>query len=196
MEIIIATHNVHKIREFRDMFKKLKGIEVLSLLNFPDCDMPEETGETFQENALLKAKHVALKLNKWALADDSGLVIPALQGRPGVRSRRYAGDHATDAENRKKVLQEMQGFSDLHRTAYFECCLALCSPEGIEKCVTGVCEGYIVREERGCNGFGYDSIFVKNDYDKTFAELSESIKNRISHRHKAFDKLTVSLESL
>lgn len=195
MEIVIASHNLHKIREFREMFKALPNIELLSLLNFPKYVPLPETGVTFKENALIKAHHAAKHLKMWALADDSGLVVPKLQGGPGVHSKRYSGDEATDADNRRKLLAAMQGLTGLERCAYFECCLALCSPEGIEKCVTGICEGQIITEERGRNGFGYDSIFVKNDYEKTFAELDESVKNRISHRHKAFEKMGNILET-
>lgn len=196
MELLIATTNVHKIREFRDMLKSLPNIDVLSLHQFPDYIAPDETGALFQENAALKAEHAAKKLNMWVMADDSGLVVPALQGQPGIFSRRYAGKNATDAENRHKLLHEMRGLRQLERAAYYECCLAIASPEGLKKCVTGVCEGYILEEERGRNGFGYDSLFIKNDYDKTFAELEETNKNRISHRRKAFERLAGVLENL
>lgn len=196
MEIIIASHNVHKLREFREMFKSIKGLDILSLHQFPNYIPPEESGKTFLENATLKASHAASQLKKWVLADDSGLVVPCLNGAPGVLSRRYAGIDATDADNRKKLLREMSGLAEVSRSAYFECCLALYSPEGKEKVVTGICEGHILCEERGRNGFGYDSLFVKNDYDKTFAELDETLKNRISHRHKAFEKLFNALDAL
>ncbi|MBA3956981.1 MAG: XTP/dITP diphosphatase [Parachlamydiaceae bacterium] len=196
MEIVIASSNMHKIREFREMFKAIKDIDIISLINFPDYVPPEETGETFQENALIKARHAAQHLNRIALADDSGLVVPCLKGAPGVYSRRYAGPEANDADNRRKLLQDMQGLSDIQRSAYFECSLALCRPDGWEKCTSGICEGHIITEERGRNGFGYDALFVKNDYDKTFAELDESVKNRISHRHKSFEKLIYTLETL
>ena len=196
MEIVIATHNVHKIREFREMFKVLPQLEVLSLLHFPQYVSPEETGLTFEENALIKARDAAAHLKMWVLADDSGLVVPALEGAPGVISRRYAGEDASDFENRKKLLQEMRGLSEEDRGAYFECCLALSGPDHYEKVFSATCEGHILREERGRYGFGYDSLFVKSDYDKTFAEIDEGIKNRISHRRKAFDKVIVALEAM
>ena len=104
MEILLATANLHKLREFRDMFKSLPHIEIISLHQFPDYSLPEETGLTFKENAILKAEHAARTLNKWALADDSGLVVPSLGGEPGVFSRRYAGLEATDVENNQKLL--------------------------------------------------------------------------------------------
>lgn len=196
MEIVIASHNLHKIREFRDMFKPFKHIDVQSLLNFPHYNLPEETGTTFKENAILKSVDAAKTLNKWVIADDSGLTIPSLGGAPGVYSRRYAGVEATDAENCQKLLQEMTNLSDDQRLGIFECSIALASPQKLEKCVTGTCEGTIAYQARGRNGFGYDSLFIKNDYDKTFAELDEQTKNRISHRRKAFEKLTALLETL
>lgn len=196
LEIVIATRNLHKVREFREMLDPVEGIDILTLMNFPEYSPPEEEGNTFAEIAAVKARDAATKLNKYVLADDSGIVVPALQGAPGIFSRRYAGEDATDAENRKKLLKEMEGFTDLERSAYFECALALVAPDGKEKCVTGICEGMILEEERGSNGFGYDPLFMKHDYDKTFAELSEATKNRISHRHKALQKLIPYLESL
>ena len=196
MELVVGSANLHKVREFKDMLKAFPHLEVLSLRQFPDYALPPETGLTFKDNAIIKAEHAAKHLNKWVLADDSGLVVPALQGEPGVYSQRYAGPNATDAENRKKLLKHMQGLRDMKRAAYFECCLALASPQGLKKCVTGICEGHILEEERGRHGFGYDSLFVKNDYEKTFAELEESLKNRISHRRKAFERLATMLEML
>lgn len=198
MEIVIATGNRGKVRDFRNLLKlsKCNNIELISLLNFPEYISPEETGTTHEENALIKARKAASALKKWVIADDSGLIVPRLQGNPGLYSARYAGPNATDADNRRKLLQDMEGMEGIERSAYCECCIALCGPDGTEKCVTGICEGYIIPNERGRNGSGYDSIFVKNDYDKTFAELDESITNRISHRYKAFEKLLPTLESL
>lgn len=199
MELIIASQNVHKIRELRDMlksYKELKHLDILSLLNFPEYNPPPEIGLTFRENAEIKAFDAAQKLGKWVLADDSGLVVPAIQGEPGVYSARYAGAEATDAENRQKLLTQMQGLQDSERSGYFECWLVLASSNGIKKSVCGICEGMILKEERGRHGFGYDSLFIKLDYDKTFSELDEQIKNRISHRRKAIEKLFPTLETL
>lgn len=194
--IVIASSNLHKIREFRAMLKSIPSIDLLSLIQYPDYVAPPEDGKTFQENSNLKAEHAAKTLGQWVLADDSGLVVPALNGIPGVNSRRYAGEEATDSDNRRKLLQAMSHLSEMQRGAYYECCLSLASPEGIVKCVTGTCEGMIIYEERGNNGFGYDSLFIKEGYDKTFAEISEETKNRVSHRRKAIEKLTAALESL
>lgn len=196
VELVIASTNVHKVREFRNMLKPFGRFDILSLCDFPHYVPPEETGTTFEENATLKAEHAAKTLGRWVLADDSGLVVPALSGAPGVYSARYAGNDATDIENRKKLLEEMQSLLEEDRQAFFECAIALASPEGLKKCVKGTCEGHLLQKDRGGGGFGYDPLFVKHGYSKTFAELGDSIKNRISHRRKALDKILPSLESL
>lgn len=196
MEVVLATKNVHKIREFRGILQDLPNVDLTSLLNYPHYQQPEETEDSFAKNALLKARDAAKALNKLVIADDSGLVVPALNGKPGVRSRRYAGEDATDRENRELLLQQMKELKEGHRAAYYECALALVTPEGEEKTVIGRCEGQIIDRERGNNGFGYDSLFVKNEYDKTFAELDEPTKNRISHRRRAIDQFLRILESI
>ncbi len=196
MQIVIASHNVHKIREFRSILKPLVHLDVLSLIDFPSYHLPAETGSTLEENAVQKALHAAAALGKLVLADDSGLIVPALEGAPGTFSARYAGEDATDAENRKKLLQEMQHFQDSLRQAYFECWVALASPQGLKKVVRGLCEGMILDREKGSQGFGYDPLFIKHEYGKTFAEMDEATKNRISHRRKAFDKILPTLELL
>ncbi|MFS8564258.1 MAG: RdgB/HAM1 family non-canonical purine NTP pyrophosphatase [Rhabdochlamydiaceae bacterium] len=196
MELVVASKNIHKIRELRSMLKEYKQFDVLSLLDFPAYTPPEEDGSSFEEIASNKALHAAKALNRWTLADDSGLIVPALQGAPGIYSSRYAGDLATDAENRHKLLKEMEHILDPQRQGYFECWIVIASPEGIKKCVKGLCEGMILGAEKGSYGFGYDSIFIKHEYGKSFAEIEENLKNRISHRRKAFDKLHVFLSSL
>lgn len=197
MDLVLATTNMHKIREYRDLLKSFPHLELLSLVQFSHYQQPVEDGTTFAENAELKAVDAAKKLNKWVLADDSGLVVPALNGFPGVISALYAGLGATDAENRKKLLNEMSHLKNQdERSAYFECCIVIANPEGVKKIVTGRCEGHILTEPQGRNGFGYDCLFVKNEYEKTFAELDEATKNRISHRSKAFERIKVYLEML
>ncbi len=196
MQLVIASHNVHKIREFRTMLKHLKHLDVLSLIDFPHYEAPPETGSTFEENAIVKAVDAAKALNCWAIADDSGLVVPALNGAPGVFSRRYAGEHATDKDNRVKLLAEMRAIDAPFRQGVFECWIALASPQGLKKCAKGTVEGMITEEDRGNLGFGYDPLFVKYEYGKTFAELEEETKNRISHRRKAIDKILPLLEAL
>lgn len=196
MRLIIASKNVHKIREFRAMLKPFPKLDLLSLIDFPSYIPQEEIGSTFTENSNDKAIHAAIHLDAWVIADDSGLVVPALNGDPGVFSRRYAGEDATDKQNRQKLLSAMQHLQDALRHAYFECVISLASPQGLKKSVTGKVEGIILEKEKGSLGFGYDSIFMKHEYGKTFAQLEESIKNKISHRRKALDKLFPILESL
>lgn len=196
IELVIASTNVHKVREFRAILKPLAKFDILSLCDFSTYSPPVETGSTFEENAILKATHAAKFLNRWVIADDSGLVVPTLNGAPGVLSARYAGNQATDHDNRKKLLEEMSHLIDDDRHAYYECSIALASPLGLKKCVKGTCEGTLLTEEKGGGGFGYDPLFVKHGYSKSFGEVVESVKNRISHRRRALDKLLISLESI
>jgi XTP/dITP diphosphohydrolase len=196
MELVIASHNIHKIREFKSILKKVGTFDLFSLMDFPDYVPVEETGSTFEENAILKARHAATALGKLVLADDSGLVVPALKGAPGVYSARYAGKNASDKDNRQKLLKEMRLLQDHSRQAYFECVLALATPEKLIKTAKGVVEGVILEKEKGSAGFGYDSLFMKHEYGKTFAELNEETKNRISHRRKALDRLLPTFETL
>ncbi|GAB4193544.1 MAG: non-canonical purine NTP pyrophosphatase [Simkaniaceae bacterium] len=196
MKLLLATSNLHKIREYRMMLKPLKGLDLLTFRNFPAYIPPEESGNTFEENAVIKAVHAAKELQLATLADDSGLVVPALQGEPGIYSARYAGKDATDADNRKKLLEKVKALSEDKRNAYFECVIALALPEGLKKVVRGTCEGQLITEEKGGNGFGYDPIFKKYDYSKTLAELEEEVKNKISHRRKALDKILPTLENI
>lgn len=196
IEIILATANLHKISEFRTLFRQAAPwVDLTSLLQYPDYRLPEETGTTFEENAQLKAVDASNYFGKISIADDSGLVVPAIGGRPGVYSARYAGAGATDHENRIKLLEEMKGLEGVDRYAYFECVLCIAKEGQAIHFIRGRCEGRIVESERGRNGFGYDSLFCKHDYDKTFSELDDSTKNRISHRGKAFEKLLILLES-
>ncbi len=196
MEIVIASTNMHKIREYRSLLKLLNHFDVLSLRDFPSYIPQEEIDGTFEKIVSSKAIHAAKTLNKWVLADDSGVVVPALQGAPGIRSARYAGEDATDRENCQKLLFDMKDLQESSRYAYFECWIAIASPEGLQKLEKGVCEGIIIEKEKGSQGFGYDTLFRKHEYSKTFAELDETTKNRISHRRKAFDRISLFLESL
>jgi XTP/dITP diphosphohydrolase len=196
LRIIIASKNVHKIREFRSILKTIPKLDILSLLDFPQYTPLPEDKPSFKENAIVKALHAAQTLNAWVLADDSGLVVPALGGAPGVYSARYAGDPSNDSENRKKLLREMENLLDPKREAYYVCHLVLASPQGVKKETEGFCEGKIITEERGNHGFGYDPLFIKHDYNKTFGELEESVKNRVSHRRKALDKMLITIEAI
>ena len=195
-QLLIATTNLHKLAEYKAILKEFGlNIELFSLNDFPEYRVPEETGKTFSENAIIKAESAAKSLNMWTLADDSGLVVPVLDGRPGVYSARYAGKEATDKDRRQKLLAEMEGFSKDKRMAYYECALAL-SNDGKTFCVVGCCEGEIATSEKGGNGFGYDAIFIKHGYRKTFSEVEASIKNKVSHRRKALDKMMLKLENI
>lgn len=189
LKLLIASTNLHKVREFRSLLKHVKLLDIYSLLDFPDYEPLEENGNSFEDIATTKAMHAAKYCNILTLADDSGLVVPALNGEPGILSARYAGINATDQDNRKKLLDKMSHLKDDARDAYFVCALAFASPEKILKVVTAKCEGHILNAPQGGNGFGYDSLFLKHDYGKTFAEMDEALKNRISHRHKAFSKM-------
>lgn len=196
IDLLIASTNLNKVRELSQLLLPLKRFDIYSLIDFPAYIQPEESGQTFEENALIKAEHAAKLLNKITIADDSGLVVPALEGRPGVFSARYAGAHASDLDNRKKLLQEMSSLQGLERAAFFECCIAIAFPSGKSKTVHGKVEGLITASERGSRGFGYDPLFIKYDYSQTFGELDPQTKNRISHRGKAVQKLIQLLETL
>lgn len=196
MQLLLATTNLHKILELKSILKpQFKEIDFFSLKDFPDYKAPEESGSTFGENAEMKALLAAKALGMLTIADDSGLVVPALGGDPGIRSHRYAGDDCTDKDNRDKLIEVLSGLADEERCGYFECALTLASPSGVVRTVHGYCEGSLILEPRGRNGFGYDPIFIKYDYSKTMAELETEVKNRISHRRKAIDKLLLTLEA-
>ena len=192
MKIVIATKNKGKIKEIKSFFTNFPEVEWLTFEdfeNFPDID---EGSIGFIENATLKAKSISEFTNTVTLADDSGLVVDALFGEPGVKSSRYAGENATDEENRQKLLGELGNCNSLKdRTARFVCEMILWHPrEGLLKTSSGVCEGCIGFTEEGSGGFGYDSIFIPSGYDnKTMAELSRQEKNVISHRGKALKNL-------
>ncbi len=182
MELLIATRNRHKIGEIGAILQ-LPGLFLLSLDDIPGLPDVEETGRTFEENAILKALTMARHTGRWTMADDSGLEVEALGGAPGVRSARFAGQHGDDHANNRKLLECMKDIRD--RRARFRCVLALASPDGVSRTVEGVCEGQIAEEERGVNGFGYDPLFIPEGHACTFAEMDPVEKNRISHRSRA-----------
>ena len=194
-EIIIATKNKGKARDFIAMFAPL-GFEVKTLHDYEEVGEVEETGATFEENAILKAETVAKRLGKIVIADDSGLIVDALGGAPGIYSARYAGTDKDDEANIDKVLYELEHVPEHERTARYYCALALAFPEGHTHVVDGACEGMILRERRGTNGFGYDPIFYIKELDKTMAEISIEEKNQISHRAIAMRKLQELIPSL
>lgn len=183
-ELIIATKNKGKVAEFAAIFKQY-GVQVKSLLDVAESVDVEETGTTFTANARLKAEEISRLLNRPVLADDSGLVIRALDGRPGVYSARFAGDGASDAENFEKALRELEGITEKERDAYFQCVLALAIPGADTIFTSGKCPGKIAKIPSGTNGFGYDPIFIPDGYDVTMANLTEQQKNTLSHRYHA-----------
>lgn len=187
-EVIIATKNKGKAAEFKRIFSELQ-IEVKTLLDFPEQIDIKETGQTFEENAIIKAKSLAKSFNKVVIADDSGLIVDALNGQPGIYSARYAGEEKDDEKNNDKILAELADVPREKRTARFYCALAIATPEGKTKTVNGICEGKILTERRGTNGFGYDPIFYVNEKKQAMAELPADIKNKISHRAQALQKL-------
>ncbi|MCO4849828.1 XTP/dITP diphosphatase [Bacillus vallismortis] len=193
-EAIIATHNPGKVKEFKEILEP-KGYDVKSLADIGYTEDIEETGHTFEENAVLKAEAVAKAVNKMVIADDSGLSIDNLGGSPGVYSARYAGEQKDDQANIVKVLSELIGIEKEQRTARFRCALAVSIPGEETKTVEGHVEGYIAEEPRGEYGFGYDPIFIVKDKDQTMAELTSDEKNKISHRADALKKLSKLLEA-
>ena len=184
-DIVISTGNAHKLEEIGAILKDLDyNIHSLKDVNLDNLDI-EENGKTFEHNALIKARTVAKLTNKITIADDSGLEVDAIGKKPGIYSARYAGENATDEENREKLLKALKNTPISHRTGRFVCCIAVVFPDGKEFVVRGTCEGTIAFGEKGKNGFGYDSLFVVDNYNKTFAELPSAVKNGISHRAKA-----------
>ena len=186
MTIVLATHNPGKISEIEAL---LTGLRFATAASFPGCPEPEESGRTFEENALIKARAVAGFTGKTALADDSGLEVDALGGAPGVHSARYAGATASDRDNMRRLQEALAGVADGDRTARFRCVMAVVAPDGRTWTSDGVCEGRILREPRGESGFGYDPLFVPAGYESTFAELDARTKNRISHRAMALRRI-------
>lgn len=201
--ILIASKNPGKCREIREALGALP-VEVAGLEGYPALREPEETGETFAENARLKARYYAHATGHWCLADDSGLAVDALNGRPGVHSARFAGDrvspgadrHAVDLANNARLLEELAHVPPERLTARFLCHLALCDGNGIVLETRGAIEGVIVREARGLNGFGYDPHFYVSAEGCTLAELPAARKNAISHRGQAVRALSGLLRDL
>ena len=188
-KIVLATGNAGKIREIADIFSAL-DIQIVAQSEL-GIESPEETGDTFVDNALLKARHAADQSKLPAMADDSGISVDALDGRPGVRSARYAGEDATDEENLDLLVEELADIDDADRGAGFHCAAVLAWPgdEFEPLIVEGIWRGVILRERRGTGGFGYDPVFLDPEKQKTGAEMTRDEKNVVSHRGKAFRKL-------
>ena len=190
MKLILATRNQGKVRELTNMLygeaSSKQQIEVISLENYPDAPEVIEDGKTYAENAVKKASVIAAYTSHLTLADDAGLEVDALDGAPGIHSKRWAGENATDETRIAKLLEALEGAPN--RRARFIAAIAVVHPNANPEVVLGVCEGHIRHDPVGESGFGYDPVFVPDGYHQTFAELGEEIKNRMSHRAKALEQ--------
>lgn len=194
--LIVSSDNSHKIGEIKKILKDLP-ITVLSKTEAGCGDIEViEDGDTLEENAIKKAVEIATRVNAIVIADDTGLFVDKLNGEPGIYSARYSGENATDRSNREKLLRELEGVTLEERTAKFKTIIAIVLEDKSVKLASGECSGKIGYEEKGENGFGYDSLFIVDGYGKTFAELGEEIKNTISHRANALKNLKEELKSL
>ena len=196
MKLLIGTNNKHKVKEIKEILdEEFPGrFEIVTPDDVLDNSVEiEETGKTLEENAYLKSSKFFSLTNIPSISDDTGLEIEALNGEPGVNSARYSGVHGNDAANRKKVLKLLNGVPDEKRKAQFRTVICYVDDRKTEY-IEGICSGRIINEERGTNGFGYDSLFVPDGYDKTFAEMTAEEKNRVSHRGKAVRNLVEFLK--
>lgn len=183
MKLLIATRNAHKLAEIREM---LPGIEIVGTDAWANVPDPDETGSTFEANAAIKAEAWLAATGLPALADDSGLEVDALNGEPGIHSARYAGEHGDSAANNAKLLANLSGIPEEKRTARFVCALALALPGQPVRTLRAACEGRIIAELQGKNGFGYDPLFIPEGYTETFGVLPAEVKATLSHRARAF----------
>jgi XTP/dITP diphosphohydrolase len=194
--LVLGTRNRKKRQEIVEILGDL-GLELADLTRWPDAPEVEETGATFEANARKKATELARALRHWVLGEDSGLLVPALGGRPGVHSARYAGKQGDDAANNARLLAELAPLPDDRRAAYYVCTAALANPEGaVQTVVEGRCHGVIIKEPRGEGGFGYDPLFLIPEYHRTFGELSPVVKHALSHRARALAQLRPVLRRL
>jgi XTP/dITP diphosphohydrolase len=196
MVLVLGTRNRKKRGEIAEILGD-GGIDLADLTAWPDFPEVEETGDTFEANARLKAVAVAKGTGQWALGEDSGLVVPALGGAPGVYSARFAGKQGDDGANNAKLLAEMDKLEGDQRAAYYVCTAALVDPAGdVKAVVEGRCHGVMIREARGSGGFGYDPLFLIREYHRTFGELTATVKHALSHRGRALAKLRPVLREL
>jgi len=192
-KLLIASRNQKKKNELQQILSD-SAFALLSLDDLPPLPEVEEDGDTFAENAIKKAVTVARQTGLLTLADDSGLVVDALQGEPGIYSARYAGPEANDEKNNQKLLLALQNTPEQERTARFVCVIALAFPDGRVITVEGTCNGRIDRQSRGSEGFGYDPLFVPDGYEESFAQLSAQVKHSISHRGQALELIKPYLQ--
>lgn len=188
MELLVATSNKKKLAELNELLKGL-DIQLLSLADFPRSPRVVEDGKTFRENAIKKAVANARYFKKFTLAEDSGLCVDALEGKPGVYSARFAGPFKNDEANNRKVLRLLADVPRGKRSCHYACAVALADEHGVVGLAEGVCRGSVALEPKGTSGFGYDPIFLVPKYGKTFAQLGEALKHTMSHRFKALKKV-------
>lgn len=194
--LVVGTRNAKKRVELLEILADL-GMELRDLTSYPQAPEVEEDGTTFEENARKKAVVLSKALGEWVLGEDSGLVVPALKGRPGVYSARYAGKQGDDEANNDRLLAELAPLPDDARAAYYVCTAALADPAGeVKAVVEGRCHGIIIKERRGTGGFGYDPLFLIPEYHKTFGELSATVKHALSHRGRALAQLRPVIRKL
>lgn len=194
--LVLGSRNKKKLGELVDLLGDL-GIELTDLSPYPNAPEVEETGDTFEANAQLKAVQLAPVLNEWVLGEDSGLCVPALGGAPGVYSARYAGQHGDDAANNAKLLKELEGKTGDQRAAYYVSTSVLANPAGeVIAVVEGRCWGVIGTEAKGDGGFGYDPLFIIPEYHASFGELSSRVKHALSHRGRGIAKLRPALRKV
>lgn len=188
LELVVATKNKKKLQEIKDLLKGLR-LKITSLTDYPSPPRIIENGKTFAENACKKALTIARYTNKLTLGEDSGLEVEALNGGPGVRSSRFSGSNKSDLQNNLKLLRALKGLPLKRRKARYVCSVALADKKGVVFKAEGACAGLIGFEMKGRRGFGYDPLFIIPKYKKTFAELGEIVKHKMSHRYKALKKL-------
>ncbi len=193
MDIVVATNNKGKLRELGEMLSDFNILSQQDVGAFVDV---EETGTTYEENALLKARAVREYTDKYIIADDSGLEVDVLNGEPGLYSARYAGDNTTPDQGMAKLLENLKPYAPEEKTAHFISCIVLIEPDGTERSFYGRCDGLITDTKMGDGGFGFDPIFWFSEYNKTFAQLTPDEKNAVSHRHKALVSLKEYLDNL
>lgn len=194
MRIVLATHNRGKIREFREALEEM-GWDAVPISDVADIPDPDETGTTFEENALQKARYYAAAIGEPVLSDDSGIIADALGDRPGIYSARYAGVHGDDEANNQKLIRELAPYSGEDRKGRYVCAVALVWPDGRAVTAEGTCEGIIRDFYAGTGGFGYDPLFYLPGFGRTMAEITLEEKNRISHRGQALRKLVQKLKA-
>jgi XTP/dITP diphosphohydrolase len=194
--LVVGSRNRKKLGEIVEILGDL-GLDLRDLSGFPDAPEVVEDGATFEANARKKATELARHLHHWVLGEDSGLVVPGLNGRPGVYSARYAGKQGDDEANNDRLLAELAPLPEGRRAAYYVCTAALSDPQGqVQAVVEGRCHGVITRERRGTGGFGYDPLFLVPEYHRTFGELSARVKHALSHRARALAQLRPALRRL